>query len=86
MSLLAVAEKTLADIEAAALADAKGLLTYIDNIVVVDIEPALAAALKNALGVLTQDALAAIIGSAAAASPNTSLSAPTPDTTTPTSA
>lgn len=69
MSLLAIAEQDLADAEAAAVADAKGLLTYIDNIVVVDIEPALATILKNALTTLGQDAVAALLGSALSSAP-----------------
>ena len=68
MSLLAVAEQTLADAETAAVADAKGLLSYIDNIIVIDIEPALATVLKNAIGVLGQEAVTALLGNALPAS------------------
>ena len=78
MSLLAVAEQTLSDVEAAAVADAKGLLNYIDNVFVVDIEPALATLIKNALATLGSDALSALLGTALGNAP---VSTPTPPAT-----
>jgi hypothetical protein len=68
MSFIAVVEQDLAAVDAAALAAAKDCVAYVENVAVTDLIPALESALKNAIGVLGQDAVATLLGNASTAS------------------
>lgn len=64
MSFWTVVKQDASDVENALVTGGKNLLTYIDNVVVVDIEPALEVALKTAIEQLGQEAVALLLGKA----------------------
>lgn len=63
MSFIGVVEQNLEAAEQAAVAAAKDLVSYIDNVVVVDLIPELEVVLKNGIQQLGQAALAALLNS-----------------------
>lgn len=63
MSFLTVVEQDATDIENAVVSGLKTAVTYVDNVFVTEIEPALLQAFMAALKVLGQDAIAAVLAS-----------------------
>lgn len=67
MSFLTVVEQAAEDIDVAAVADAKAVINYIDNVTVTEIIPELEEVLMTALKNFTQQEIAAAIATIKAA-------------------
>lgn len=61
MSFWTVIKQDASEVENAVVNGAKTVLGYVDNVLVMDIEPALEAVLKNAIEKLGQEAVALLL-------------------------